>query len=184
MGLRLTLHWQTSDLFLSEDGFTLSRRLRLVSSFRLKPSRDLTVPMTLTLEASELSQSLETHSCQYCKAVVLRTKWSNAHYDNYCTLDSLDIDYIQKANEAGCALFMRLLNKLAENGHSVSDLMPYPSLYQRWDPSHTRDGRHLSLHLTKGHIRLCTGVPFKIFSSKSWKAKHHGTRHLWRGSLA
>jgi hypothetical protein len=109
-------------------------------------------------------QGIQKHTCGYCETIFLSERLNSAEYSDHTVLGA---DYIGKAYLSGCVLYISLINKLAESGRTVEDLLPRPVLYQDWDVSRYQDGRHLTLHLARGHERFCDGVAYRLYSPNS-----------------
>jgi hypothetical protein len=109
-------------------------------------------------------QGIQKHTCGYCETIFLSGRLNSAEYSDHTILDA---DYIERAYLSGCVLYISLVNKLAESGHTVEDLLPRPVLYQDWDVSRYQDGRHLTLHLARGQERFCDGVAYRLYSPDS-----------------
>jgi len=92
----------------------------------------------------------------------------------YSDLTTLDLGYVERAYQSNCALYVSLVDKLAEAGHTLDDLLPRPTLYQDWDTGRYQDGRHLTIHLARGQERFCDGVAYRLYSEDSTGHYSHG----------
>jgi hypothetical protein len=109
-------------------------------------------------------RGLQKHACEYCSNILLSNRLKKPELNHSATLD---LGFIEEAYRAGCVLYISLVNKLAESGRTLEDLLPQPTLYQDWETARYQAGRHLTLHLANGQQRFCDGVAYKIFSEDS-----------------
>ena len=116
-------------------------------------------------------RGLQEHTCEYCSSFLLSDRFStNEHSD----LTTLDLGYVESAYQSHCALYVSLVDRLAEAGHALNDLIPCPTLYQDWDTARYQDGRHLTIHLARGKERFCDGVAYRLYSEDSTGHYSHG----------
>ncbi|KAF2821682.1 HET-domain-containing protein [Ophiobolus disseminans] len=115
-------------------------------------------------------RGLQEHTCEYCASIFLSSRLEGIP-------TTLDIDFVLQACQLNCAVYVSLVDKLAQAGSTLDDLLPNLTLYQDWDVSRYQDGRHLTMHLARGHERFCDGVAYRLYSEDSVRRESHAATY-------
>ncbi|KAF2248472.1 HET-domain-containing protein [Trematosphaeria pertusa] len=79
---------------------------------------------------------MRTHTCEYCQRLVLKIPEAPTDFDELdarnTTASVWDLNDIECAAQAGCPLFLALVNKYTEGGRTLQSLLPTPILYKHW----------------------------------------------------